>query len=55
MDELTETILAHPTYIYCTVWIELYNKLLLITGGYDGILRCWSTSQVQYNIVLYYI
>lgn len=51
MDSGVETVLPHPTYVYCCQWIESNDKLLLVTGGYDGTIRCWNMNQVIYKLL----
>ncbi|XP_019863058.1 PREDICTED: jouberin-like, partial [Amphimedon queenslandica] len=43
-----ETLLPHPSYVYCCEWIGPPSKDwsgFIVTGCYDGAIRCWKQHQ----------
>ncbi|XP_036398069.1 jouberin [Megalops cyprinoides] len=48
MDRIARKVLPHPCFVYCARY-HPYAQNLVVTGGYDGLLRVWNLSVRDVN------
>ncbi|KAI4885132.1 hypothetical protein NFI96_020038 [Prochilodus magdalenae] len=48
LQGLAQKILPHPSFVYCAQY-HPHNQNLVVTGGYDGLLRVWNLDVKDVN------
>lgn len=48
LQSLALKILPHPSFVYCAQYHPLSHNLV-VTGGYDGLLRAWNLDTKDVN------